>query len=78
MLESKTSDRLFGGQGAQTPRVWVIQPVSCISELEEVMGKVSPWMKKGNIVDYVRHHPHVNPLELVCRIFGGCTSNRTL
>jgi len=30
---------------------------------------VSPWMKNGTIVEYVRNNPQVNPLGLVCMVF---------
>lgn len=32
---------------------------------------ISPWMKNGSIVEYVRNRPHVNPLELVRMNFQG-------
>lgn len=33
---------------------------------------VSPWMKNGTIVEYVRNNPQANPLGLVCTPSNGC------
>ena len=30
---------------------------------------VAPWMENGNIVDYVREEPQVNPLKLARNMF---------
>lgn len=50
-----------------------ILPLLGVTMSENQFVTVSMWMENGNIKDFVKEHPDVNPLDLVCILFKAIT-----